>query len=328
MRIGIVRKTAHRGLAIAGAALIAATVPGLARAQDFPSKPVTVIVPYSAGGGTDVIFRAVSSVIQQYWGQPLLIVNKPGAGGTIGTSYAAKAKPDGYTLVGALQGPLILNPLQKKVDYDLGNFEMISQLVSNPMVLVGNVKSEWKNANDMIAYAKANPGKVKLGSTGFGNLPHLMTIYLQKLSGAQFAIIPFKGNAPARQALLGGHIDGFITPQYTDLKAGNLKGLAWLSDKPFPGLEGIPTFSELGYPQMKADVWWGVAVPKGTPDAVREKTRSTFQQVTQDKAFKSMLKKMSVPIVYLDTPAFKKKVDGLAEFFPGYLESIGMVKKK
>ena len=313
--------------ALAASAAIGASAAETARAGDYPSKPVSVVVPYSAGGGTDVIFRAVSSVIQQYWGQPMLVLNKPGAGGTIGASFAAKAKPDGYTLLAALQGPLILNPLQQKVDYALSDFVMISQLVANPMVLVANVKSKWKDAGEMIAYAKANPGKVKLGSTGFGNLPHLMTLYLQKQTGAQFAIIPFKGNAPARKELLGGHIDGFITTQFTDLKAGNLKGLAWLSEKPFPGLETIPTFPQLGYPKIVADVWWGVAVPKGTPDAVREKLRTVLAKVVEDKTFKSMMNKMSVPIDHLDTPAFKEKVDKLAAFFPGYLKSIGMTKK-
>ncbi len=302
--------------------------PLLAGAADYPKKPVRIVVTYGAGGGTDVIFRAASSVIHQYWGQPLIIINKPGAGGTVGASFAAKVKPDGYTLLAALQGPLIINPLQVKVDYSIENFEPLVQLVSAPQIMVANVKTPWKNAKDMIEYAKSNPGKVKLGTTGFGNLPHLMTLRLQELTGAKFTIIPFKGNAPARKEVLAGHIDGFISVMQdaSYVKAGSLKGLAVLANERFPGLD-VPTFAEQGYPEMVADVWWGVAALKGTPEPVKAKIVETFEKVANDKSFKSMMKKMEMPIVYLGPTDFKDKCKKLQDFFPGFVESMGLLKK-
>jgi tripartite-type tricarboxylate transporter receptor subunit TctC len=298
------------------------------QAADYPKKPVTIVVTYGAGGGTDVIFRAASSVIHQYWGQPLIILNKPGAGGTVGTSFASKAKPDGYTLLAALQGPLIINPLQIKVDYSFNDFEPLIQLVSAPQLMVANKNSPWKNAKEMIEYARANPKKVKLGTTGFGNLPHLMTLRLQQLADVKFIIIPFKGNAPARKEVLAGHIDGFISVMQdaSYVKAGSLKGMAVLAENRFPGLD-VPTFVEQGYPDMVADVWWGVAALKGTPEPVKAKIIETFEKVAKDKSFKSMMKKMEMPIVYMGPEAFKAKNAKLQAFFPGFVESMGLLRK-
>jgi len=304
------------------------TNPTIGKAADYPTKPVTIIVPYGAGGGTDVIFRAAASVIHQYWGQPLIIINKPGAGATVGTSFASKAKPNGYTLLAALQGPLIINPLQIKVDYSIDDFDPLIQLVSAPQILVANIKTPWKDAKEMIEYARANPGKVKLGTTGFGNLPHLMTLRLQQLANVKFIIIPFKGNAPARKEVLAGHIDGFISVMQdaSYVKAGALKGLAVLAKKRFPGLD-VPTFAEQGYPDMVADVWWGVAALKGTPEPVEAKIVETFQKVSKDKSFKSMMKKMEMPIVYLGPKEFREKCAKLEAFFPGFVESMGLRRK-
>ncbi len=303
-------------------------LPALGEATDYPKKPVTIIVTYGAGGGTDVIFRAAGSVIYQYWGQPLIIINKPGAGGTVGTSFASKAKPDGYTLLAALQGPLIINPLQIKVDYSIEDFEPLVQLVSAPQLMVANINSPWKNAKEMIEYARANPGKVKLGTTGFGNLPHLMTLRLQQLAKVKFIIIPFKGNAPARKEVLGGHIDGLISVMQdaSYVKAGSLKGLAVLAKERFSGLD-VATFPEQGYPDMVADVWWGVAVLKGTPEPIKAKILETFEKVAKDKSFKSMMRKMEMPIVYLSPREFKEKCAKLQAFFPGFVESMGLLRK-
>jgi len=303
-------------------------LPTLGEAADYPKKPVTIIVTYGAGGGTDVIFRAATSVIHQYWGQPLIVVNKPGAGGTVGTSFASKAKPDGYTLLAALQGPLIINPLQIKVDYGFEDFEPLVQLVSAPQLMVANINSPWKNAKEMIEYARANPRKVKLGTTGFGNLPHLMTLRLQQLAKVKFTIIPFKGNAPARKEVLAGHIDGLISVMQdaSYVKAGALKGLAVLAKERFPGLD-VPAFAEQGYPDMVADVWWGVAALKRTPEPIKAKIVDIFEKVAKDKSFISMMKKMEMPIVYLGPRDFKEKCANLQAFFPGFVESMGLLRK-
>ena len=148
---------------------------------DYPTKNVTMIVPYSAGGATDVAFRSLSSVIPQYLGQALIVVNKPGAGGTVGASFAAKQRRDGYTLLAALQGPLILNPMQVKVDYSLADFEPIIHLLSTPLVLVAHPDVKWNTMQEMIQFAKDNPpGTVKFATTGFGNLPYVLTFFIRK----------------------------------------------------------------------------------------------------------------------------------------------------
>jgi len=322
------RKSVSKFLVLVAVICLLTVPPTLGEATDYPKKPVTIMVTYAAGGGTDVIFRAAASVIHQYWGQPLIVVNKPGAGGTLGTSFASKAKADGYTLLAALQGPLIINPLQIKVDYSIENFEPLVQLVSAPQLMVGNINSPWKNAKEMIEHARANPGKVKLGTTGFGNLPHLMTLRLQELAKAKFTIIPFKGNAPARKEVLAGHIDGLISviQDASYVKAGTLKGLALLGEERIPGLD-VPTFVEQGYPDMVADVWWGVAALKGTPEPVKAKIVETFGKVAKDKSFISMMKNMEMPIVYLGPKEFNEKCAKLQAFFPGFVKSMGLLRK-
>jgi tripartite-type tricarboxylate transporter receptor subunit TctC len=182
--------------------------------------------------------------------------------------------------------------------------------------MVANKNSPWKDAKEMIEYARANPGKVKLGTTGFGNLPHLMTLRLQQLADVKFIIIPFKGNAPARKEVLAGHIDGFISVMQdaSYVKAGSLKGMAVLAEKRFPGLD-VQTFAEQGYPDMVADVWWGIAVLKGTPEPVKTKIIETFEKVANDKS------------VYLGPKEFNEKCAKLQAFFPGFVKSMGLLRK-
>jgi tripartite-type tricarboxylate transporter receptor subunit TctC len=155
-----------------------------------------------------------------------------------------------------------------------------------------------------------------------------MTLRLQQLAKVKFIIIPFKGNAPARKEVLGGHIDGLISVMQdaSYVKAGALKGLAVLAKERFPGLD-VPAFAEQGYPDMVADVWWGVAALKDTPEPIKAKIVKTFEKVAKDKSFISMMKKMEMPIVYLGPRDFKEKCANLQAFFPGFVESMGLLRK-
>lgn len=291
----------------------------------YPEEPVTIVVPFSAGGGTDVIFRAVASVIELHWGQPLVVVNRPGSGGTVGGSYAAKEDPDGYTLFAALQGPLILNPLQLDVDYDADDFDHIVQLVSNPMPFVGQIDSEFENATDLIEFAQANPGEVVLGTTGVGNLPQLMTLRLAQLTGAEFTILPMQGNAPALRELLAGTIDGYMTTVVSAIKEGSVRGLAMLSEDRYDEVPEVPTFAELGLPEMQADVWFGVSVPAGVPEPIQQKIADTMEKVVNDPEFVTAMENIGNNIVFLDRDDFNDKMDELSAFFPGFLEEMGML---
>lgn len=291
----------------------------------YPERPVTIVVPFSAGGGTDVIFRAVASVIEEYWGEPLVIVNRPGSGGTVAASFAVNEPADGYTLFAALQGPLILNPLQLEVDYTADDFDHIVQLVSNPMPFVGSLENDFQDANELIEHALNNPGDVVLGTTGVGNLPQLMTLRLQQLTGAEFTIVPFQGNAPALRETLAGTIDGYLTTVVSAIKEGSVRGLAMLSEERYDEVPDVPTFTELGYPEMIADVWFGVSVPAGVPDEIQEKIADTMEAVANDPEFVAAMENIGNNISFLDRQAFEAKVDDLAEFFPGFLEDMGMI---
>lgn len=294
--------------------------------ETYPEKPVTIIVPFSAGGGTDVVFRAVASVIEDYWGQPLTVVNRPGSGGTVGASRAVNEPADGYTLFAALQGPLILNPLQIEVEYTAEDFDHIVQLVSNPMPFVGSLDNDFEDAEDLIDYALENPGEVAIGTTGIGNLPHLMTLRLQQLTGAEFNVVPMQGNAPALRETLAGNIDGYISTVVTAIKEGSVRGLAMLSEERYEEVPDVPTFAELGYPEMVADVWFGVSVPAGVPEPIQQKIADTMEQVANDPEFIDAMDNVGNNIAFLDREEFQAKVDELSEFFPGFLDDMGMLE--
>ena len=291
----------------------------------YPERPVTIIVPFAAGGGTDVIFRAVASVIEEYWGQPLVVVNRPGSGGTVGANFAANADPDGYTLFASLQGPLILNPLQLEVDYDASDFDHVVQLVSNPLTLVGSIDSGFENALDLIDAARANPGALTMGTTGVGNLPQLMTLRLQQLTGIDIALLPLQGSAPATRETMAGTIVGFINTDVAAVIEGSVQGLAVLSTERYLSIPDVPTFAELGLPEMQADVWFGVSVPTGVPADIQRKIADTMERVAADPTFAETMSNIGNNILFLGPEAFSAKVDELAAFFPGFLSDMGML---
>lgn len=293
--------------------------------DSYPDRPVTIVVPFAAGGGTDVIFRAVASVIERYWGEPLVVVNRAGSGGAVGASFAANEPADGYTLFAALQGPIILNPLQLEVDYTADSFDHIVQLVSNPMPFMGSIDSDFENARDLIEYAIDNPGEIVLGTTGVGNLPQLMTLRLQQLTGAEFTILPMQGDAPALRETLSGTIDGYISTNVTAIKEGSVRGLAILSSERYSEVPDVPTFAELGYPEMEADVWFGVSVPAGVPAEIQRKIADTMEQVVRDPEFVTAMSNLGNNIAFLGPAEFQAKMDSLAAFFPGFLEEMGML---
>lgn len=303
---------------------------GPAWATDYPTKPVRIIVPYAAGGTTDVIFRAVAGVIQQYWGQPLIVVNRPGAGGVVGTSFAAKQPADGYTLVSALQGPLILTPLQVKVDYALEAFEPVCQLSAGPPLLVGAKARGWKTVNDLVAHARANPGQVRLGTTGFGNLPHLLTLYLQKLGGFEATVVQFAGNAPARKELIAGNIDAFFSnlDDYSYVEQGLITALGVASAERAAQAPDVPTLRELGYPQFDFDIWFGVAVPRGVPAEIKQRIEDTMRQVYEDKSWQAMMRNMRQPAAWLGSRELGDKLQRLNRLWQPFVrDELGITPK-
>ncbi|HYF21117.1 MAG TPA: tripartite tricarboxylate transporter substrate binding protein [Ramlibacter sp.] len=258
----------NRRSALAAAALIAAV--GAAQAQDkFPSKPVTVVVPQAAGGANDAIARIVAQKLSEQTGQQFVVENRPGAGGNIGTAAVARAKPDGYTIMLTADSSYVINPaLYKSTGFDpLKDFEPVTPVANAGYVLVANNNFPARNVSDLIAMAKAQPGKIMIGSAGNGTLNHLFGEMLGKATGIQLVHVPYKGASAAVTDLVGGQVQVSIQSlpsSISFIRSGKLKVLGVVNEKRVAALPDVPTIGEtvkgLGYTP-----WYGVFAPAGTP---------------------------------------------------------------
>lgn len=260
---------------IVSLALLAAS--SLAHAQaDYPIRPVTIVVAFSPGGPNDVMARILASRLSTNLGQQFIVDNKPGAGGTIGTAAVAKAAADGYTLL-FNSAPFVTAPALygAKLPYDtLRDFAAISKVAESPLVLMVPPKSSYTVVKDLLAAAKAQPGKLNYGSGGIASTPHLATSLLEVTTGTQMQHVPYKGGGPSVTALMGGEIDlllDSITSGGTFIAAGKLKALALTGAKRHPKLPDVPTFAEAGLPSYDMVHWVGLAAPAKVPPAVLDK---------------------------------------------------------
>lgn len=263
---GLTRRTL---LLAAGAA---ASPLALAQASDYPSKPVKVIVAFTAGGTTDILTRAVSQKLSEKLRQSFIVDNKPGAGGNLGTEVAARSAPDGYTLIVNSVGPIAVNPtLYRKLAINpLTDLVPVVQIADVPNVLVVNPSVPAKTLQEFVAFAKANPGKLNYGSTGIGTSSHLSGYMLGKRTGAEYTHIPYKG-AEALKDLLAGRIEfmfATIPSVISQINAGALRPLAVTSAKRSRSLPNVPTVIESGFPGFEAGSWFGFFAPRGTPETV------------------------------------------------------------
>ena len=255
-------------------AAASALVVALAHAQDYPSRPIRIVVPYPPGGSADLVPRAVAEKLQMVWGQPVLIENRPGAGGNIGAESVYRADPDGYTLMGTPPGPLVVNQnLYRKLAFDPGKFVPVSIIAEIPNVLLVNPKLPVQRIKEIIDYAKANPDKLNYGSQGSGTTSHLTAELFKSAAGLRITHVPYKGSAPAMAALLAGEIDLMfdnlgVTLQ--QVKAGRLRALAVCSDGRVASLPGVPAMSE-ALPGFVSATWVGIVAPPGTPAGVADK---------------------------------------------------------
>jgi tripartite-type tricarboxylate transporter receptor subunit TctC len=262
-------KTNTRLLATLGGLLLA----GAALAQaDYPNKPVRVVVAFTAGGTTDILARAVSQKLTDRFKQNFLIDNKPGGGGNIGTELAARATPDGYTVIVNSVGPMAVNPsLFKKLNINpLTDLVPVVQIADVPNVLVVHPSLPVKSVDEFVAYAKANPGKLNYGSTGVGTSSHLSGFMLSKRIGAETTHVPYKG-ADALNDLLAGRLQfmfATIPSVIQHIQAGKLRAIAVTSVKRSRSMPEVPTVADSGFPGFEAGSWFGFFAPKGTPEAV------------------------------------------------------------
>jgi tripartite-type tricarboxylate transporter receptor subunit TctC len=251
-------------------ALMSACIALQASAQTYPSKPVHVIVPFPPGGAADLLARALGKKLTETWGQPIIVDNRPGAGGNIGAEAAAKAAPDGYTLfMAAVTTHAVSMSLYSKLGYDLEKDLAPVSLVANvPHILVAHPSVPAKNLVEVIAWLKAQGGKVNFASQGNGTLSHLEFELMKSMGGFTANHIPYKGSAPAMTDLLAGTVTllfDSIPSSLPQVRAGKLRGIAVASSHRSPVLPDLPTLSEAGLAGFAADSWFGVMVPAGTP---------------------------------------------------------------
>lgn len=262
---------------LAGAALLLASVT-LAWAQDYPSRPIRLIVPYAAGGGADTVARIVAKRVGETIGQPLVIENRGGAGSIIGTDMVAKAEPDGYTLLLGQSGPISINPaVYKDLRYDpVKDFSPITMTTAYPYILVVNAKNPARSLQDFVSAAKAKVGALNYGTTGVGAANHLVSELFSSKAGLKMTHIPYKGTALAVADLLSGQIDMVFSDPSSVLQhmqAGTLRGLAVTSPRRSSVSPEVPTVAESGYPGFEALAWHGILAPADTPSSIVQKLK-------------------------------------------------------
>jgi tripartite-type tricarboxylate transporter receptor subunit TctC len=263
------RRSLLTSLAAASAASALAPWGAFAQAA-YPTRPVKVIVPYAAGGGTDFFARLVAEGLSNLTGQRFVVENRVGAGGIIAAESVARAEPDGYTLLYANTSVLAVNPaLQPKLPYDAATaFESIGFVSSSPQLLIANPKLPVKTVRELVAYAKANPGKLNFASGGVGSLPHLTYELFRMESGIDAVHVPYAGGGPATNALMAGQADVLFDLVRTRVRTGEVRALALTGEARDPDLPDIPTMAESGYPAMTSSSITGVVAPAGTPREV------------------------------------------------------------
>ena len=239
----------------------------------YPTRPIRFIVPFPPGGGTDILARLVATKLTERLGWQIVTDNRPGAAGNIGLDAAAKANPDGYTMVLGQTSNLTINPsLYAKLPYDsLRDFVPISVVASSPIAFMTAAKSPYKNFRELIAAGKQKPGEITFATTGNGTVGHLTGELVQRVSGVKLLHVPYKGSAQAFPDLLGGRLGFFLASLETaipQMKAGTIRTLAITSPQRVPALPDIPTVAESGYPGFETATWYGVLVPRGTPPAI------------------------------------------------------------
>jgi tripartite-type tricarboxylate transporter receptor subunit TctC len=241
-----------------------------AYAAEFPEKPIKIIVPFSAGGATDMLARTVGQKLQESWGQPVIVDNRPGAGGNIGAEAGARAAPDGYTLLLVAAGFMAVNPhVYSNLAYDsIKDFAPITQLVSAPLLLVTHPSVPVNNFQEYVKLVKSEPGKFLLGNGGPGTAQHLGGEYLDMTANMKSLHVPYKGSAPATADLLGGQVQAMLDNMVTlipHVKAGRLKAIAVTSKERVANLPDVPTVAESGLPGFETGTWYGIVAPSGTP---------------------------------------------------------------
>ena len=320
----------HRRLLIAAASLLIA---GLAGAQvAYPGKPITMVVPFPPGGLADIVARPVAEAMSRDLGQPVIVENKAGAGGGVGMAYAAKAPPDGYTVLMSLSSLTVLPEadvvLGRQQMYALNSLRPIARFTADPTVLAVRADAPWKTVKDFVEDAKKRPGAINYGSSGNYGTMHVPMEILAQNAGVKMTHVPFTGAGPAVVALLGGQIDAVSSGPATVLqhvKAGKLRVLAHWGNGKLEALPDVPSLKDAGYDAEYAQ-WSGLFVPAATPEPIAQRLRAAARAAAQDPKVKQVILNAGSPVLYQDTPDFEKYVQADARRMAEVVKKIGKVE--
>jgi hypothetical protein len=306
---------------------------GNVQAQDkWPSRPITMIVPFPPGGVADTVGRPIAEALSRQLGEPVIIENKAGAGGGVGMAAVSKAKPDGYTILMTLSSISIIPEadkiLGKEISYRTNQFAPIARFTADPTVLVVKADSPWKSYSEFVAGMKKNPGKYNFGSSGNYGTMHIPMEMIKLNDQFEMAHIPYTGAGPAIVALLGGQVDAIATGPASivqQIKAGKVRALAHWGDGRLASLPDVPSLKELGE-KIEFAQWSGLFVPKETPAPIVEKLRLAAKAAVNDEKVKTILEGAGSPIQYLDAPEFQKYWDADAKKMSDIVKKIGKVE--
>ena len=311
--------TLTRRRLVQAAALAVAMAGSSAMAQAWPNKPISLIVPFPAGGTTDVLARALGEKLAQSLGQPVIVENKPGAGATLGADFVAKARPDGYTLLMGAVHHTIAPSVYKKLPYDFQkDFAPITTVALVPNVLVVNAATPAKNVAELVALAKAQPGKLTYGSNGNGTAQHLIGTQFENATGTEVIHIPYKGSGPLATDLLGGQITmsfDTVTPVLQHIKSGKLRALAVTTNKRSSALPDVPTLDEAGLKGFNIGTWFGVLAPVATPKELVSRLNAEMVKVIQSPDFRKRMDEIGAEPIGNSTDQMGQQIKGETEKF-------------
>ncbi len=302
-------------------------------AEPYPVRPIQVIVPFPPGGVADLVARPLAAALEKELKQPVVIVNKTGAGGAVGMQAQAVSKPDGYTLMVALSSISVMPEVDalfgRPPVYKLSDFTPIALLSSDPTVLVVSSKSPWMTVADFVADAKKRPGEIKYSSSGVYGTMHVAMEMFAHAAGIKLRHIPTGGGGPALNALLGGHVDalsGGPNVSIPQIRAGKVRVLASWGDTRLAALPEVPTLMERGYKDVEFYIWSGLFAPAATPQPIIQILRDATAKAVQAPEFKAAMQKMETPIAYKDSPEFRKFWDADADRLIKAVRNIGKVE--
>ena len=291
---------------LSAAVIAAAAAVGLSQAASaFPDRPVTIVVPFSAGGGTDITTRTLAAPMAEALGGDILVKNTAGAGGTIGTAEVAAARADGYTIGMMPVGPMTTQPHLRKLPYGPDSFDYICLAYSAPSSIVVRQDSPFSNLGEMIDHAKANPGELNFGVQAIGSIPHVAGLGIVEATGIDMEFIPYKGSAPTYKAMLDGSVDMFVAHiSFLTQNADQVRSIAMLSAEPVSTAPDLSTAAQQGF-DLDFPIWGGLVAPKGIPAQARETLETACREGLNSTAFSERMAALRMPVTFMTGSEFE-----------------------